>query len=154
MSIKKSWDELHHVLSRNEKNQSSNKNQRSIPKHSQLQKLNIECKIIDSFITEKQYICALRYFLKFKNTAISDWSWIEEMSRRSMKTKFQTETIHKISSWVLKISNPFEASLIYQICNIKDQGVKDNIQSSINNYYSFNNSALAAEEAQQEAPLL
>ena len=148
MSIKKHCDELHHVLSKIEHKRFPWSPNKEIPRSSQLQKLNIECNIIDSFISNKSGISALKYLLEVTNTALSDWNWIEEISKRSMKTKFQTDTIHKISTWIVNISNPFEASLIYQICNIKDNGVKEQIKKSINNYYAINNSHIGDERQQ------
>ncbi|CAI2384074.1 unnamed protein product [Moneuplotes crassus] len=140
MSIKKHCEELKHVLSKADKNYC-----REIPRSSKLQRLNIECSIINSFMKNKSRKSALKYFLEFEDTAISDWSWIEEISKRSMKTMFQTETIHQISDCILALSNPFEASLIYQICNIKDTVVKENIGKSIINYYAVNTSLLGDE---------
>lgn len=89
---------------------------------------------------------ALRYFLEAEETVVSDWSWLENMSSKSisMKTKFQTETIHKLSLSLMLMTNSFEAILIYQIANLKDPNVKETIQKVFSKIY------IEAEEFQEE----
>lgn len=143
--------ELHHILSKNELSIAGRNIAGDIPKHSKLQRLNIECKIIEDFIDGKQALNASRYFLEFDNIILNDWSWLQEISTKSMKTKFQTETIHKLSSSMLEFTNPIIASLIYQITNLKDPKVKENLQKCFNTYYVNQNLSLLGDESLQNS---
>lgn len=55
------------------------------------------------------------------------------MSKKSisLKTKFQTETIHQISLAILIHFGTFEAVMVYQLANFNDPGVKEAIQKLI-----------------------
>lgn len=89
--------------------------------------------MIDEFIKGRHHLLSLRYFIEMEDTVLSDWKWIENMSSKQiwMKTKFQTETIHKLSLCVMLLTNSVDAILVYQLANLKDPNVKEAVQKII-----------------------
>lgn len=124
-------NKLNHILGRSNVMQNDRKNvNRNIPKESKLQILDHECQIVEAFVSNRHHKFALKYFLEAQNTAIGNWAWLETLSTKSisLKIKFQTETIHKLSLSLHLLTNSFESILIYQLANLNDPSVKESIQ--------------------------
>lgn len=89
--------------------------------------MDLECQVLETFVTGRHHLYALKYFLEVENIVMSDWTLLEDFASQpiSKQLRFYTETIHKISLSLMVLTNSFEAVLVYQLVKLRDPQIKE-----------------------------